>query len=88
MAALQAELAQAQQEQAKQHEKVAAYEEQRQQIYWELRKLQGSQEQSKQRVSVSPAFPQRTGACARVLSLPSPLCATGRSRPSRTGCSS
>ncbi|XP_075289644.1 uncharacterized protein LOC142362835 isoform X2 [Opisthocomus hoazin] len=50
MAALQAELAQAQQEQAKQQEKTAAYEEQRQQIYWELRKLRGSQEQSEQRV--------------------------------------
>ncbi|KAK4814540.1 hypothetical protein QYF61_023739 [Mycteria americana] len=48
MATLQAELAQAQQEKAKQEEKIAAYEEQRQQLHWELRKLQGSQEQSKQ----------------------------------------
>ncbi|KFP43163.1 Polyamine-modulated factor 1-binding protein 1, partial [Chlamydotis macqueenii] len=40
-----AELAQ---EKAKQEEKIAAYEEQRQQLHCELRKLQGSQEQSKQ----------------------------------------
>ncbi|XP_072729311.1 polyamine-modulated factor 1-binding protein 1 [Ciconia boyciana] len=51
MATLQAELAQAQQEKAKQEEKIAAYEEQRQQLHWELRKLQGSQEQSKQEAS-------------------------------------
>lgn len=60
MATLQAELAQAQQEKSKQEEKIAAYEEQRQQLHWELRKLQGSQEQSKQEVSVSQAFPQGT----------------------------
>ncbi|KFP56755.1 Polyamine-modulated factor 1-binding protein 1, partial [Cathartes aura] len=65
MATLQAELAQAQQEKSKQEEKIAAYEEQRQQLHWELRKLQGSQEQSKQEVSVSQAFPQGT---PRVLS--------------------
>ncbi|KFV49632.1 Polyamine-modulated factor 1-binding protein 1, partial [Gavia stellata] len=48
IATLQAELAQTQQEKAKQEEKVAAYEEQRQQLHCELRKLQGFQEQSKQ----------------------------------------
>lgn len=57
-ATLQAELAQAQQEKAKQEEKIAAYEEQRQQLHWELRKLQWSQEQSTQEVSMSQAFPQ------------------------------
>ncbi|KFW95574.1 Polyamine-modulated factor 1-binding protein 1, partial [Phalacrocorax carbo] len=60
MATLQAKLAQAQQEKAKQGEKIAAYEEQRQQLHWELRKLQGSQEQSKQEVSTSHTFPQGT----------------------------
>ncbi|XP_061235213.1 polyamine-modulated factor 1-binding protein 1-like [Neopsephotus bourkii] len=42
---LQAELAQAQQEEAKQEEKIAAYVKQKQQLHWELRKLQRSQEQ-------------------------------------------
>lgn len=54
MATLQAELARAQQEKAKQEEKIANYEEQRQQLHWELRKLQGSQEQSKQEVCPKP----------------------------------
>ncbi|KFO04755.1 Polyamine-modulated factor 1-binding protein 1, partial [Balearica regulorum gibbericeps] len=54
MATLQAELAQAQREKAKQEEKIAAYEEQRQQLHWELRKLQGSQEQSTQEVRALP----------------------------------
>lgn len=54
MATLQAELARAQQEEAKQEEKIANYEEQRQQLHWELRKLQGSQEQSKQEVCPKP----------------------------------
>nr|XP_021146431.1 polyamine-modulated factor 1-binding protein 1 isoform X3 [Columba livia] len=53
-ATLQAELARAQQEKAKQEEKIANYEEQRQQLHWELRKLQGSQEQSKQEVCPKP----------------------------------
>ncbi|XP_062469000.1 transcription factor sma-9-like isoform X2 [Pezoporus occidentalis] len=44
----QAELAQAQQEKAKQEENIAAYVMQKQQLHWELRKLQGSQEQCKQ----------------------------------------
>ncbi|KFP09453.1 Polyamine-modulated factor 1-binding protein 1, partial [Egretta garzetta] len=48
MATLRAELAQAQQEKARQEEKIAAYEEERHQLRWELRKLQGSQEQNKQ----------------------------------------
>ncbi|KFP79508.1 Polyamine-modulated factor 1-binding protein 1, partial [Acanthisitta chloris] len=48
MANLQAELAQAQQGNTKQEEKIAAYKEQRQQLYRELRKMQSSQEQSKQ----------------------------------------
>ncbi|XP_061210352.1 polyamine-modulated factor 1-binding protein 1-like [Neopsephotus bourkii] len=43
---LQAQLAQAQQEKAKQEE-IAAYVKQKQQLHWELRKLQGSQEQCK-----------------------------------------
>ncbi|XP_074769619.1 polyamine-modulated factor 1-binding protein 1 [Athene noctua] len=47
-ATLQAELAQAQQEKAEQAAKAAAYEEERQQLLWELRELQGCQEQSKQ----------------------------------------
>ncbi|XP_057255905.1 transcription factor sma-9-like [Pezoporus wallicus] len=48
MTTLQAELAQAQQEKAKQEENIAAYVTQKQQLHWELRKLQGSQEQCKQ----------------------------------------
>ncbi|KAM9509229.1 polyamine-modulated factor 1-binding protein 1-like isoform 1-T1 [Guaruba guarouba] len=48
MAILQAELAQAQEEKAKQEEKIAAYVKQKQQLHWELRKLQGSQEQCKE----------------------------------------
>ncbi|KAM7101363.1 polyamine-modulated factor 1-binding protein 1 [Ciconia maguari] len=87
MATLRAEVAQAQQEKAKQEEKIAAYEEQRQQLHWELRKLQGSQEQSKQEVSVPQAFPQGTGSLLS-LSLSLPLCATGRPSPSRRGCGS
>ncbi|KGL78666.1 Polyamine-modulated factor 1-binding protein 1, partial [Tinamus guttatus] len=46
--ALRAELAQAQQGKAQQEEEMVAYEEQRQQLHWELRKLQGCQEQNKQ----------------------------------------
>ncbi|KFV43594.1 Polyamine-modulated factor 1-binding protein 1, partial [Tyto alba] len=60
MTALQGELAQAQQEKAKQEEKIAAYEEERQKLHWELSNLQRSQEQSKQEVSVYQAFPQGT----------------------------
>ncbi|KFQ93308.1 Polyamine-modulated factor 1-binding protein 1, partial [Nipponia nippon] len=77
MATLQAELAQAQQEKAKQEEKITAYEEQRQQLHWELRKLEGSQDQSKQEASMSQAFPQGTGRLrsARIsLSLTASLC--------------
>ncbi|XP_026712813.1 polyamine-modulated factor 1-binding protein 1 [Athene cunicularia] len=47
-ATLQAELAQAQQEKAKQEAKAVAYKEERQQLLWELRELQGCQERSKQ----------------------------------------
>lgn len=75
MATLQAELAQAQQEKAKQKEKIAIYEEQRQQLHWELRKLQVSQEQSKQEVSMSQAFPQGTRSlCSACLSLTASQC--------------
>lgn len=75
MATLQAELAQAQQEKAKQEEKIAAYEEQRQQLHWELRKMQGAQEQSKQEVSMSQAFPQGTRSlCSACVSLTAHLC--------------
>lgn len=85
MATLRAELAQAQQEKARQEEKIAAYEEERHQLRWELRKLQGSQEQNKQEVSMSQAFPQGAGSlCSACLSLP--LRATGRPTPSRRGC--
>nr|XP_009685281.1 PREDICTED: polyamine-modulated factor 1-binding protein 1 [Struthio camelus australis] len=52
MPSLRAELAQAQQGKAKQEEEIAAYEEQRQQLHWELRKLQGAQEQSKQEAHI------------------------------------
>lgn len=75
MATLQAELAQAQQEKAKQEEKIAAYEEQRQQLHWELRKMQGAQEQSKQEVSMSQAFPRGTRSlCSACVSLTARLC--------------
>lgn len=62
MATLQAELARAQQEKAKQEEKIANYEAQKQQLHWELKKLQGSQEQSKQEVCPKPprAHQERT----------------------------
>ncbi|KAM6380686.1 polyamine-modulated factor 1-binding protein 1 isoform 1-T1 [Pluvialis apricaria] len=75
MATLQAELAQAKQEKAKQEEKIGAYEEQRKQLQWELRKLQGAQEQSKQEVSTSQAFPRGTRRlCSACVSLTASLC--------------
>lgn len=72
---LQAELAQAQQEKAKQEEKIAAYVKQKQQLHWELRKLQGSQEQCKQEVNMSQAFPQGTSnLCSACVPLTASLC--------------